>query len=1008
MSFWASCAFQNEFFRGNQCTLDQLSEWFPWLLLFIVPAITMNVWSEERRRGTDELLFTLPGTDVEILLGKYLAVVVVFTVAILFSLTHVIVLAWLGDPDPYRLFATYVGYWCAGCAVLATGMVASALTSSTAVAFVLGAVFFAVPVGLSLIPGYEEYLLPLTVGHHLDEFARGTIPLTGLFYFGALTLLMLYINHALIARRRWVKAGGMHLGWHYLIRGISLAAVLISFGYMVSATANWSVDMTNEGIYTLADVTQRTLNQIEADDPVTIEAYISNDVGAPYDRVKSELEGILSRIKSIAGSRLNVRYFYLDPLTEDAKKAEDDGIVPRNYIRNDETTTHAVEEELQMGLVVKRGYDRVVIPFIDLGMSIEYEVTRAIGRVIDEERMTIGILATDASVMGGMNMQTFQEQPTWRIVEELRKQYNVVGVQPEELLEYMGVLPSEDGNGETKKLDVLIAVLPSSLSPEQMQMFLMYVRSGHPTLIFDDPMPRFSPSLAPLEPKPSSQGGMMQQAPPEAKADDGRLTSLMSLLQCAWESDGQEPGQDFILMDEFNPHPQLEYLPPAVVFITPRSGVEDAINQSHPVTAGLQEILTWFPGTIRPRRGSDLEFTPLLRSGKLFSGLLDHSEIITRDPFFGSRQIRDNPDFERGSTQRTLSNRVGWTEDRQPATRNTLLNDLDQIIGPFADGDAIVIAGAERRTVDGELVEHEINDEFAVSADTTLDDLIAKLDELYESAEATLSSTGRITLMSILPGETTLELELSNRDNNAGELRFDTNPMEVEAPGSEGVAHVIAAEIRSKDGAADDLNVIFVADIDLVADPLLQVELGQQADLAIDNSRFVMNAIDVLAGDEQYVQLRSRRSGMRTLEAIEAVKKEAHQEFLRLNRQARKDATQRIADFRADLDRRVQEIEEDTSVSVIAKQQMLQTAIEDRAAKYEKQEDEIERETEATIRQLRRDEQRDVRAAERSAWVWAVCVPPLPAAILGLVMFLLGVTRERNSISPDRRLRRAA
>src|SRR6056297_2006704 len=142
----AVMAFNTQFFAANQANLDQLSQQFPVLLLFLVPAITMTSWSDEKKLGTDELLFTLPAMDLEILIGKYLSVLGVYTVALLFSLVNAGILYLMGQPDSGLLISSYTGYWLSGAALLDVGMLASALTSSATVAFVLGVVFCCVPV----------------------------------------------------------------------------------------------------------------------------------------------------------------------------------------------------------------------------------------------------------------------------------------------------------------------------------------------------------------------------------------------------------------------------------------------------------------------------------------------------------------------------------------------------------------------------------------------------------------------------------------------------------------------------------------------------------------------------------------------------------------------------------------------------------------------------------------------------------------------------------------------
>ena len=618
----AAAFWQDRFFLQNLANLDQLNGVFPYLLLFFIPALTMGVWSEEKKLGTDELLLTLPGTDLEVVLGKYLAVLGIYTASLVLSLSYVGVLFYLGAPDLGLMASNYLGYWFVGAALIAVGMLASLLTRNATVAFIAAGLLCALlvaagPAASAIAPGLGRALEALGVFLHFDDFAKGIVSLSAVVYFASVGAFFLYLNVLVLSRRHWPRsADGYPMGLHHAVRGVAVAAALVSAGVLVT-NRSIRVDATAEQLHSLSSETRRLLDELPADRPVFIQAFVSPDVPEPFVQTRSNLISILEEIDVIAGPRVEVLIQDTEPFTDAAREARETfGIQPRP-VRNVSTARSEVEDVF-LGVAFTCGAEEQVIGFFDVGLPAEYELMRSIRVVAGTERKRVGVVATMANLFGGTNFQRNQFTPQWSVVTELRKQYDVVEISPEMAI--------------GQDVDALLVPLPSSLQTDEQGFVADYIRSGKPALILVDPLPAVNPTLSPSE--WVGDGNPFTYPPGQPRPGPrGNVREWIRNLGVDWE-----PTR--IVWDAYNPHPELAHMPEDVVFLGAGNENPATFDAGDPMTARLQELVLLFPGSLQAVDDPRFEFQPLLRSGTV-SGANGYFSLVRGTPF--GPQVNPSP-----------------------------------------------------------------------------------------------------------------------------------------------------------------------------------------------------------------------------------------------------------------------------------------------------------------------------------------------------------------------------
>jgi ABC-2 type transport system permease protein len=201
------------FFERGEASLVSFFTWHPWLFLFLVPAVGMRLWSEERRVGTLELLLTLPITTWQALVGKFLASWLFLALALALTFPVVVTVNYLGQPDNGIIFAGYLGSFLLAGAYLAITCMTSAMTRNQVISFIVSVVIclFLILAGYAPVtdllarvahPHVVDVVAAFSVMTHFETFQRGVVDVRDILYFASVMGFALFATGVVIRGHR--------------------------------------------------------------------------------------------------------------------------------------------------------------------------------------------------------------------------------------------------------------------------------------------------------------------------------------------------------------------------------------------------------------------------------------------------------------------------------------------------------------------------------------------------------------------------------------------------------------------------------------------------------------------------------------------------------------------------------------------------------------------------------------------------------------------------------------
>lgn len=431
------------------------------VLIFLMPVLTMRLWSDEEAKGTAELLLTSPVSLGQIVVGKYLAALTLFLGMLLLTAGYPLVLYLFGTPQTGPVIAGYIGFLLLGAAFIAVGMFTSTLTDNQVIAAVSGfgillLIWLLQWAGDALGGGVGTVLSNLSAITHFIGFSEGLIATPHLIYYVALIAGFLFLASRNLGRRLWRS---LETGAQSMLLAAALVGILVVVNVLAARTP-WQLDLSAEGRFTLSDQTRQVLQE-QLQGPVEITAFVETGGSSPVPDLLRAYGKVSSRVK----------VSIVDPLREPSL-AQQYGVQQYDTIivQQGEQTRKITPDSLYM--TASDGYSTE--------FSGEQAVTRAILELGQEQKRKVAFLTGHGEV-------TTQDELAF-LTEDLEGE----GYSTEFFnLAQTGSVPADTSV-------VVVAGPQTDLGDQELEVLRSFVQTGGKLLLMLDPVTRALPGWGSL------------------------------------------------------------------------------------------------------------------------------------------------------------------------------------------------------------------------------------------------------------------------------------------------------------------------------------------------------------------------------------------------------------------------------------------------------------------------------------------------------------------------------